>query len=82
VKDNGVGIPTEDIAKIFEPFYRGRNAGNEKGIGLGLSLVKQVVDLHQGKIEVQSELGKGTTFLITIPVCSKSSENGGEEVLS
>lgn len=82
VKDNGVGILAEDISKIFEPFYRGQNARNEKGIGLGLSLVKQVVDLHGGKIEVQSELGKGTTFLITIPVCSKPSENGGEKVLS
>ena len=82
VKDNGVGIPADDISKIFEPFYRGRNTKNEKGIGLGLSLVKQVVDLHGGKIEVRSELGKGSTFLIIIPACSEHSRNGGEKAAS
>jgi signal transduction histidine kinase len=78
VKDNGVGIPDEDILKIFEPFYRGRNTKNEKGIGLGLSLVKQVVDLHGGKIEVRSELGKGSFFSIRIPVSADPTGNGGE----
>jgi two-component system sensor histidine kinase/response regulator len=79
VKDNGVGIPAEDIPKIFEPFYRGRNIKNEKGIGLGLSVVKQVVDLHGGEIKVRSELGKGSTFLIIIPAGSEPSRNGGEK---
>ncbi len=48
-KDNGIGIFAEDLPKIFEPFQRGRNAAGEKGIGLGLSLVKEVVDLHAGQ---------------------------------
>lgn len=82
VEDNGVGIPAEDISKIFEPFYRGRNTKNEKGIGLGLSLVKQVVDLHGGKIEVRSELGKGSLFSIHIPVRAESAGNGGEKMAS
>jgi two-component system phosphate regulon sensor histidine kinase PhoR len=82
VEDNGVGIPAEDISKIFEPFYRGRNTKNEKGIGLGLSLVKQVVDLHGGKIKVQSELGKGSLFSIIIPVSAEPSGNGGEKMAS
>ncbi len=82
VKDNGVGIPAEDISRIFEPFYRGRNTKNEKGIGLGLSLVKQVVDLHGGKIEVRSELGKGSLFSIMIPVGAESVKNGGERMAS
>jgi two-component system sensor histidine kinase/response regulator len=82
VKDNGVGIPAEDISKIFEPFYRGRNSKNEKGIGLGLSLVKQVVDLHGGKIEVRSELGKGSLFSILIPVNAEPSGIGGEKMAS
>jgi signal transduction histidine kinase len=82
VNDNGVGIPAEDIPKIFEPFYRGRNTKNEKGIGLGLALVKQVVDLHGGKIEVRSEMGKGSHFAILIPVGPEFSGNGGEKVAS
>jgi len=82
VKDNGVGIPAEDISKIFEPFYRGRNTKNEKGIGLGLSLVKQVVELHGGKIKVLSELGKGSLFSIIIPVSSEPTGNGGEKMAS
>jgi signal transduction histidine kinase len=82
VKDNGVGIPPEDISRIFEPFYRGRNTKNEKGIGLGLSLVKQVVELHGGKVDVQSELGQGSTFSIRIPVVTKSTGNGGEKMPS
>ncbi len=71
VKDTGIGIPKEDIEKIFEPFYRGNNAPKEIGTGLGLSFVKQAVDLHGGKILVQSELEKGTTFSVLLPVGGK-----------
>ena len=71
VKDTGIGIPKEDIEKIFEPFYRGNNAPKEIGTGLGLSFVKQAVDLHGGRILVQSELGKGTTFSVMLPVGGK-----------
>ena len=67
-KDNGIGIFPEDLPKIFEPFQRGRNAAGEKGIGLGLSLVKEVIDLHGAKILVQSEPQKGATFSIVLPV--------------
>ena len=74
------GFPAEDIPKIFEPFYRGRNTTNEKGIGLGLSLVKQVVDLHGGRIEVRSELGQGSIFSIRIPVGLEKSRDGGEKM--
>lgn len=69
VEDSGVGIPKEEIGRIFERFYvvdksRSRKSG---GTGLGLSIVKHIVNLHNGKIEVESELGKGTKFRITIP---------------
>jgi two-component system sensor histidine kinase/response regulator len=67
-KDNGIGIFAEDLPKIFEPFQRGRNAAGEKGIGLGLSLVKEVVDLHKGEVRVSSEPGKGSVFSIFIPL--------------
>jgi signal transduction histidine kinase len=77
-KDNGIGIFAEDLPKIFEPFQRGRNAAGEKGIGLGLSLVKEVVDLHGAKILVQSEPQKGATFSIVVPVRKTGRRKGGE----
>jgi signal transduction histidine kinase len=68
VRDTGIGIVPEDQERIFEPFYRGTNVSSETGMGLGLSLVKEVVDLHGGKILVQSELNRGSTFSILLPV--------------
>ena len=68
VKDTGIGILEEDIERIFEPFYRGRNTSTENGVGLGLCFVKEVVDLHRGKILVQSEPKKGSIFSILLPV--------------
>jgi two-component system, sensor histidine kinase and response regulator len=68
VKDTGIGISGEEIAKIFEPFYRGKNARAEPGIGLGLSLVKEVAELHGGKVLVLSEPQKGSSFSILLPV--------------
>ena len=68
VKDTGIGILREDLERIFEPYYRGRNASAETGAGLGLSLVKEVVAFHGGKVLVQSKLHKGTTFLILLPI--------------
>ncbi len=71
VKDTGIGISKEDVEKIHEPFYRGNNAPKKIGTGLGLTFVKQVVDLHGGRISIQSELKKGSTFSIIIPVGRK-----------
>lgn len=68
VKDNGIGICEEDLEKIFEPYYRGKNISSEEGKGLGLSFVKEVVDLHGGKILVQSEPNKGSLFSILLPI--------------
>lgn len=68
VSDTGIGIPEKDIPHIFEKFYRVSRPGTEiPGTGLGLVLVKQIVDLHKGFITVQSEEEKGTTFVIKIP---------------
>lgn len=66
-KDNGIGISEEDLAYIFEPFYRGKNVESIRGHGLGLSLVKRIVELHGGNISVRSEVGKGTTFRVSLP---------------
>jgi signal transduction histidine kinase/predicted metal-dependent phosphoesterase TrpH len=68
IKDNGIGICEEDLEKIFEPYYRGKNISSEEGKGLGLSFVKEVVDLHGGKILVQSEPNKGSLFSILLPI--------------
>jgi signal transduction histidine kinase len=75
VKDTGIGIPKEDTKKIFEPFYRGNNAPKEIGSGLGLAFVKQAVDLHGGRILVQSEIEKGSAFSIMLPICHAFNKN-------
>jgi signal transduction histidine kinase len=67
-RDTGIGICEEDKEKIFQPYYRGRNASSEEGRGLGLSFVKEVIDLHGGKILVQSEPNVGSIFSILLPV--------------
>jgi len=72
VKDNGIGVSKENQEKIFERFYRvdesrGTLSAGESSTGLGLAIVKQVVEDHKGTIKVESELGKGTTFIITLP---------------
>jgi signal transduction histidine kinase len=68
VMDEGIGIPEGDLGKIFEPFDRGSNVMAIEGTGLGLSIVKKAVDLLDGKIAVTSSPGKGTTFVVKIPV--------------
>jgi signal transduction histidine kinase len=61
IKDEGIGISNEDLAYIFDSFYRSNNIGNISGTGLGLAIVKQCVDLHEGEITVNSAVGNGTT---------------------
>jgi signal transduction histidine kinase/CheY-like chemotaxis protein len=68
VEDNGIGIPSDDLERIFEPFVRlPYRKGSVDGIGLGLAIVKQTADLIKAPIEVESVLGQGTTFLLTLP---------------
>jgi len=73
VKDTGIGISKKDLNRVFEEFYRTEEAINQqiKGTGLGLSLVKYIVEAHKGKIWVESELGKGSTFIFTLPLKQK-----------
>ena len=68
VEDTGLGIAPQDLDRLFESYYRGDNVGNIKGTGLGLALVKTAVDQHSGAIDVESELGGGTTFTVRIPL--------------
>ncbi len=70
ISDTGVGIPREKISKIFDRFYQidGSHTREQEGTGVGLSLTKELVELHRGKIEVESEEGKGSTFMVSIPL--------------
>lgn len=68
VTDKGIGIPENEQSHIFKRFYRGQNANNIEGAGLGLNLAKKYVRLLKGTIEFASELNKGTTFVVVIPV--------------
>ncbi|MEW6496544.1 MAG: PAS domain S-box protein [Cyanobacteriota bacterium] len=68
VQDRGIGIPKEDHPRLFEFFHRGKNVGAIAGTGLGLAIVKTCVDLHRGEITVDSEVGVGTRFTVSLPL--------------
>lgn len=68
IADTGIGIPPDDLTHIFDPFYRGTNSRRESGFGLGLTTVKSIIEGHGWSIGVSSEVGRGTTFTIRMPV--------------
>jgi PAS domain S-box-containing protein len=68
VRDEGIGIPEADREWLFTPFHRGHNVGERSGTGLGLVIVRRCVDLHGGKINVESKCGEGTSVTVTLPI--------------
>jgi signal transduction histidine kinase len=68
IKDEGIGIPSENQQHLFKTFYRCSNVGQIKGTGLGLAVVKKCVDAHQGQIYFESQEGMGTTVTVQIPL--------------
>ncbi len=88
IQDWGIGIPKEDLPRLFEFFHRGKNVGAIAGTGLGLAIVKKCVDIHEGDITVHSEVGVGTLFTVILPLNNpkagqnQGTENGGSLPLS
>ena len=75
VKDSGTGIPVHARAKVFEPFFTTKEVG--RGTGQGLALAREcVVHRHRGSIDFETELGKGTTFVIRLPLAAEQSKSG------
>jgi two-component system NtrC family sensor kinase len=66
ISDNGSGIPEENLSKIFDPFFTTKDVG--KGTGLGMNISYNIVKKHNGTIDIESKVGKGTTFTVRIPV--------------
>ncbi|MTH55658.1 response regulator [Bacillus mangrovi] len=81
VKDDGLGIPGESMDKLFNKFYRVDNSDRRRigGTGLGLAIVREIVKAHEGSIEVQSELGKGSTFTVRLPLIIQAIHEVQEE---
>jgi len=74
-RDQGPGIPAQDLKKIFEPFYRGTNSITIQGHGIGLSLVKRIVDSHGGRIKIDSDIAKGTVVTVNFPRNRKNTQS-------
>ncbi len=75
VADNGIGISEENLEKIWQRFYQAEESRrSQKGMGLGLAMVRQIVQLHGGSVDVDSSLGKGTTFRVTLPEHQRKEE--------
>lgn len=68
INDKGIGVPKEEQGKIFQPFYRAKNAGSVYGTGIGLFIAAEFIKLHNGSISLKSEVGQGSTFIISLPM--------------
>ena len=74
MSDQGIGIPAESLPHLYEPFYRAKNTGDIGGTGLGMAIVKESVDFHQGTIHYASNVGVGTTVTVRLPMHNVASQ--------
>ena len=70
VKDTGIGIPKEELPLLFAQFRRLKGSGKVEGTGLGLFIVKTIIEAHKGSVQAESEDGKGSTFTVRVPIRS------------
>ena len=77
IRDTGAGIAAEFLPRVFEQFFRAPGQGKAAGAGLGLAIVKEIVEAHGGTVDVESQLGMGTTFRFTLPRVHEDSAEGG-----
>lgn len=66
IKDNGIGMDENTISRIFEEYYQGNTSHGQEGIGIGLSIVKKIIDLNNGKLEVESKINEGSIFRVIL----------------
>ncbi|MEZ6141015.1 MAG: ATP-binding protein [Zavarzinella sp.] len=83
IADNGVGIAPEQLRKIFEPFYTTKTPDSQGhgGTGLGLSVCKQIIEQHQGRMRVESVVGKGSTFTVKLPLALEAPEEKADNIV-
>lgn len=74
IHDSGIGIPEADRERMFQAFHRGRNASHLPGTGLGLTIVQRCVEVHRGRLTVESEVGRGTTMTVHLPLFPQTAE--------
>jgi signal transduction histidine kinase len=74
VQDKGIGIPSEELKYIYDPFFRASNTKSFEGYGIGMPLANNIIRLHNGTIRVQSKEGVGTDVLIHLPLCATKQE--------
>jgi len=70
VEDNGIGMTIDQLAKVFDRFYRADSSRTKQGTGLGLAIVKQIVELHGGTVQIESMINAGTKVYIHLPILS------------
>ena len=81
IQDTGYGIPEKELENIFERFTRLERTAEQLGSGLGLAVVKELIQVNKGKIEVSSQLNRGTTFTVTFPLISNVDESKALEII-
>jgi len=82
VRDNGSGLPPDQLAHIFDPFYRATEGAGGNGASLGLTLARQIIELHAGQITVETAAERGTVYNVWLPLCEDCPENCTSAVLA